>query len=252
MYSFETPTALASLPSVLVQGIDDKDPHLSCQDGITYRQAGLPPIKDRKHIPRLLQARGFTDGAEIGVKYGRHAHIILSQWASCKSFRLIDLWQEQENYIDGSNANNVQQDQRFEGAKSMLAQWKDKTTFLRMLSTEAAKTIPAQSLDYIYIDARHDYCGVKEDMEAYYPKLRPGGIMAGHDFMYSSEVAKGHGNWSICEDGSVHPGAVRGAVQEFAESHGLVVSVMYREGGFNTWMTQKPTKSECVKESGKW
>jgi hypothetical protein len=153
-----------------------------------------------------LQARGFTDGAEVGVKYGRHARIILSQWTSCKNFRLIDLLQEQKNYVDGSNAKAAEQDQRFAGAIKTLAQWKDKTTFLRMLSTEAAKTIPDQSLDYVYIDARHDYCGVKEDIVAYYPKLRSGGIMAGHDYYYASEVGKAQGDWSICGDGSVNQG----------------------------------------------
>jgi hypothetical protein len=29
------------------------------------------------------------------------------------------------------------------------------------------------------VDARHDYCGAKEDIELYWPKLREGGIMAG-------------------------------------------------------------------------
>ena len=31
--------------------------------------------------------------------------------------------------------------------------------------------------------ARHDYCGVKEDLETYWPKLRRGGILAGHDYL---------------------------------------------------------------------
>lgn len=243
---------LAALSSVVVQGTNGEHPqHPSCQVGVIYRQAGFPPLKDRKHIPKLLEARGFTDGAEVGVKDGWNARDILSQWPSCKNFQLIDLWKEQENYVDSSNANDAKQEQRFVRTKKILAEWKDKTTFLRMLSTEAAKKIKDQSLDYIYIDARHDYCGVKEDMEAYYPKLRPGGILAGHDFLYSSEVPAQ--DWSICGDGSVNAGAVRGAVQEFAESHGLVISVMYREEHiFNTWMIQKPTKSECVKQSGKW
>jgi hypothetical protein len=30
---------------------------------------------------------------------------------------------------------------------------------------------------------RHDYCGVMEDLVAYWPKLRSGGIIAGHDYV---------------------------------------------------------------------
>ena len=57
-----------------------------------------------------------------------------------------------------------------------------------MTSTEAAKKMENQSLDFAYIDARHDYCGVKDDLEAYWPLIKPGGIMAGHDYVTSEEV----------------------------------------------------------------
>lgn len=36
---------------------------------------------------------------------------------------------------------------------------------------------------------RHDYCGVHEDLAAYWPKLRSGGILAGHDYLDAPEVA---------------------------------------------------------------
>lgn len=34
-----------------------------------------------------------------------------------------------------------------------------------------------KSLDFVYVDARHDYCAVKEDILLYWPKVRPGGIL---------------------------------------------------------------------------
>ena len=34
-----------------------------------------------------------------------------------------------------------------------------------------------------YIDARHDYCGCSEDIQNWWPKVKPGGIMAGHDYV---------------------------------------------------------------------
>jgi len=224
-----------------------------CEPGVIYRVAGLPPLKDRTHIGQLLEARGFTDGAEVGVKFGEHANILLSNWKSCKSFQLVDLWEHQENYIDASNTDSQQQERTYQAAVNKLEKWSHKTTFHRMLSTEAAQKMATNSLDFVYVDARHDYCGVREDMEVYWPKLRPGAIMAGHDFLYAREVPKKLGDWSICGNESVNPGSVRGAVQEFAEKHGLVVTVMYGEKSFWTWMVQKPTKNECVKESsGQW
>ena len=39
------------------------------------------------------------------------------------------------------------------------------------------------SLDLLYLDGRHNYEGVKEDLEAWYSKIRPGGIICGHDYL---------------------------------------------------------------------
>ena len=36
--------------------------------------------------------------------------------------------------------------------------------------------------DMIYIDGDHDYIGIKNDLINYYPKLKTGGIFAGHDY----------------------------------------------------------------------
>ena len=33
------------------------------------------------------------------------------------------------------------------------------------------------------MDARHDFKGVAADLEAYWPKLKTGGIFAGHDYI---------------------------------------------------------------------
>ena len=41
--------------------------------------------------------------------------------------------------------------------------------------------------DFVYLDARHDYKGVVADLNAYWPLLRRGGIMAGHDYIWATE-----------------------------------------------------------------
>jgi hypothetical protein len=53
---------------------------------------------------------------------------------------------------------------------------------VRMLSTEAADKYPDESLDFIFIDACHTYNCVKSDLQAWYPKLKKGGCIAGHDY----------------------------------------------------------------------
>lgn len=52
---------------------------------------------------------------------------------------------------------------------------------IRMRSTDASKMFEDNSLDFVYIDAAHDYDSVKEDIEHWILKVKPGGIIGGHD-----------------------------------------------------------------------
>ena len=40
----------------------------------------------------------------------------------------------------------------------------------------------------MYVDALHDRVGVLRDLEAWWPKLRAGGVMAGHDYMTQDDL----------------------------------------------------------------
>ena len=55
-------------------------------------------------------------------------------------------------------------------------------TPVRMLSIEAAKRYTDESLDFVWIDADHSYRKVLEDLNAWYPKVKIGGMFAGHDY----------------------------------------------------------------------
>jgi hypothetical protein len=52
-----------------------------------------------------------------------------------------------------------------------------------LTSEEAAPKIPDGSLDFAYIDANHAYEYVKRDIELWWPKIRDGGMLAGHDYL---------------------------------------------------------------------
>jgi len=92
--------------------------------------------------------RGRKDliGAEVGVYKGENAVNIL-KYLPVKKLYLIDPYQNYSDYT---------------------------------VSNIAHKKI-REELDFVYIDANHNYEYVKEDMENYYPLLKERGILAGHD-----------------------------------------------------------------------
>jgi predicted O-methyltransferase YrrM len=53
---------------------------------------------------------------------------------------------------------------------------------LKMTSLEAAKYFNDGEVDFVFIDGAHDYDNVKADIAAWLPKLKPDGILAGHDY----------------------------------------------------------------------
>ncbi|MGE0761007.1 MAG: class I SAM-dependent methyltransferase [Pirellulaceae bacterium] len=58
----------------------------------------------------------------------------------------------------------------------------DRIRVLKESTTEAADRFPAASCDLILLDASHDFESVCADLDAWYPKLRPGGTLFCDDF----------------------------------------------------------------------
>ena len=69
-------------------------------------------------------------------------------------------------------------------------------TPLRIDSLSASRKFENESIDMVFIDASHEYEHVKDDINAWYPKVKYGGVIAGHDY---------HNTW---------PGVIK-AVDEF-------------------------------------
>jgi hypothetical protein len=204
----------------------------------------LPVLQNRNELGALLEKEGLKVGVEIGVQRGGFAEITLGAWTSASKYYLIDPWKHQNNYADGANVNNNEQEQILNEAKHRLAKHGDKVVFLRKFSTEAVDDFEDESVDFVYVDARHDYNGVMQDMTLFYPKLKKGGIMAGHDYVTQEDVLREKGpttteRWDLNEDGSINPGAVKGAVNDFADKNNKQLILCYRESMWYTWYFRK-------------
>ncbi|CAE7710441.1 unnamed protein product, partial [Symbiodinium sp. CCMP2456] len=71
----------------------------------------------------------------------------------------------------------------FPVAKQRMQPYANRTTWINDLSTAASSKVADGSADIVFIDAAHDYKSVQEDLRHWASKVRPGGILAGHDYL---------------------------------------------------------------------
>jgi predicted O-methyltransferase YrrM len=124
---------------------------MSCLDnGVLDRRASIEFVRD-------LFGGKTKAIAEIGVLYGENA-LRMKEMLNPDKFYLID---------------------KIRSAELANATW------LIGDSIKMARLIPDGSLDFAYIDADHSFQKCLADLIAYFPKISPGGILAGHDFLKS-------------------------------------------------------------------
>jgi len=151
---------------------------------LSYRST-ITRVPSRNELPALLNARGLLGrGAEIGVKTGRYSDELLSSWQG-EELISIDPWlsAEPDEYVDRSNVSQDEFERYYEITQERLARHGNRSSIWRVTSVEATERVPDHSFDFVYIDARHDYDSVMEDLAAWCCKVRSGGILAGHDYV---------------------------------------------------------------------
>ena len=143
----------------------------------------VPKNKETEHefgrrpqfLVRMIKKYGFTTGAEIGIARGNTTAYIIRN-TNLNKYYAVDYWPgrferlREKFYIRFSRELNRK--------KSPLE-------LIELPSTEAAHLIEDESLDFIFIDADHSEEGAASDIVAWLPKLKTGGMMAGHDYNWT-------------------------------------------------------------------
>lgn len=138
-----------------------------------WRNRNLPwyPRRgDRKHLAQLFSKLQLNRGVEIGTREGYYAEIL------CKSNPNLKL-----TCIDPYMGH---QEKHYGSAKDRLSKYG--VEIIRKKSMDAVYLFKDKSLDFIYIDGNHTFDYVMEDILKWVPKVRIGGIVAGHDYVTAS------------------------------------------------------------------
>lgn len=124
----------------------------------------------KRHSLETLRKKNRKNliGCEIGVQKGVNALDILENLDILRLY-LID------PYLRDSDYHKI--------ALESLGAYKNKIVWIHKRSQDITdEEIPPESLDFVYIDGDHLYEPVKKDIELYWPRVKPGGLFAGHDY----------------------------------------------------------------------
>lgn len=187
-----------------------------------------PVLPHRYDLPLLLNRRGLSGcGVEIGVKRGDFSEALLDGWNG-RHLISVDPWAEDapDAYVDLDNVQQAEHDHFHSETVERLQRFGARSTVWRMTGDEAAGRLPHHSLDFVYLDARHDRLSVLADLTKWYDKLRPGGLFAGHDYI----------------DGRFTNGdfGVRSAVDGFFGERGVRVRSTLSDAPWLTWYVVLP------------
>lgn len=145
------------------------------------KQKGRPfeiPDCSRDDLPSFFVEMGFKTGAEIGVYKGEFSEKIAK--AGLKLYA-IDPWRMYKDFDNPRGQARL--DFLYEHTKRVLDPFPN-VEIIRKTSMEAVEDFPDNSLDFVYIDANHEFRYIAEDLVEWTKKVRPGGIVSGHDYFF--------------------------------------------------------------------
>jgi len=164
------------------------------------------PNMGRNDLAKLFSELGFDTGAEIGVECGLYSEVLCKANARLHLY-CVDPWTASA-YEAGINAIDTKQepyDKRHAEALSRLAPYN--CTIIRKPSMQALSDFEDSSLDFVYIDANHDFPNFINDLHYWMKKVRVGGIVSGHDYAHFSYKKHNH---------------VKRALQAYARSYRMI------------------------------
>lgn len=167
-------------------------------------------INSRTQIVELMRHFNLPlTAVEVGVAEGRLSTELIA--LGIERLYLVDIW-ENVPFIEGcASFEQSWHNKNYNEVKERFMD-NDNVVMLKGFSYKMAENIPDETLGLVYVDCDHSYAGVRADIDAYFPKLVKGGIMAFHDFKnptYGVERAvwdftKGNGINELKEDGNMY------------------------------------------------
>lgn len=165
----------------------------------------IADFKDRSEFGHYLTANNFSGiGVEVGVFKGEFSNQILSTWPG----RLIGI----DCYNNGTEFNIL-----WDAIRNNMEYVQDSRYQILVCQSHVGVNYVPGDLSFAYLDAGHTFPEVAQDISVWWPKIKNGGILCGHDYDYK-EIG------------------VKTAVDEFLVSH-MKLKMHHKPCG--SWFIQK-------------
>jgi hypothetical protein len=153
------------------------------------------PVADRQSqlIRWIRQLDRPIVGAEVGVFRGHTSEALLSEFPEL-SLWMVDPWAPFAGESRFDKSNQIDFDLSMEATMLWTEFAKRRRYVLRQASPNAAARFGDGSLDFVFIDGNHLYENVVADISAWWPKLRRGGLLTGHDYAVYGDA---DGKWGV-------------------------------------------------------
>ena len=181
----------------------------------------LSPLKTRKELGNLLNSLSLTGSAvEVGTHKGHYALEFLNCWKGSMLY-CVDPWSVPDGYeeqVPTLPYGTTTRDEDYEDCQNRLSLHKGRVTYMREMSHSAISKFHDHSLDFVYLDGDHRQEQFKRDLHLWFPKVKKGGILAGHDFTCPGEKT---GSWGA---------QIQPVLIPFAMSRGLTINIIEDAG----------------------
>lgn len=135
-------------------------------------------------LQNLITEYNLKKGAELGISNGRTYFRLLEK---CYDLTLIgvDEWKYRPEQKDVPHGEIYEKHDFHKSELQVRQQAKkygSRAIILKMSTHVASHQIQDNELDFVFIDASHDYKSIKQDISDWWPKVRIGGFLTGHDY----------------------------------------------------------------------